>query len=83
MHFRDDEVRWENFGLTPRELEVVSALAKGYTNQEIAERIGLSQRTVKHHIFLVLDKLGVASRIELIQLLLRGYNGSKTRRTGS
>ncbi|MFZ3340862.1 MAG: LuxR C-terminal-related transcriptional regulator [Terriglobales bacterium] len=56
--------------LTKREAEVVSLLAEGMTNREIAERIGLSQHTVKNYLFRIFDKLGVSNRIELLFMTL-------------
>lgn len=56
--------------LTKRELEVVRSLAEGLNNREIAERLGLSQHTVKNYLFRVFDKLGVSSRIELLFMTL-------------
>ncbi len=53
------------FGLTPRELEIVVAVVSGYSNPEIAEKLALSEQTVKHHLTHVFDKLGVYSRVEL------------------
>lgn len=52
--------------LSKRELEVVRCLAEGLTNREIAERLALSQHTVKNYLFRVFDKLGVSSRMELL-----------------
>lgn len=52
--------------LTKREAEVVRCLSEGMTNREIAERIGLSQHTVKNYLFRIFDKLGVSNRIELL-----------------
>jgi DNA-binding NarL/FixJ family response regulator len=56
--------------LSKRELEVVQSLAEGLTNREIAERLGLSQHTIKNYVFRVFDKLGVSNRIELLFLTL-------------
>jgi DNA-binding NarL/FixJ family response regulator len=56
--------------LSKRELEVVRSLAEGLTNREIAERLGLSQHTIKNYLFRVFDKLGVSSRMELLFLTL-------------
>lgn len=53
------------FGLTPRELEIVAAVVAGETNKMIADRLSISQDTVKHHLTHVFDKLGVFTRLEL------------------
>lgn len=77
--------------LSKREQEVVQSLAEGLTNQEIAERLGLSQHTVKNYLFRVFDKLGVSNRIELLFMTLSdpnaiystNGNGSKAASGGS
>jgi DNA-binding NarL/FixJ family response regulator len=56
--------------LSKRELEVVRSLAEGLTNREIAERLSLSQHTIKNYLFRVFDKLGVSSRVELLFMTL-------------
>ena len=53
------------FGLTQRELQVVAAVVAGYANKEIADRLSLSEHTVKHHLSSVFSKLGVANRLEV------------------
>ncbi len=61
----DDESQKKRFGLTPRELEVVSAIVAGYTNKDISEKFHISEQTVKHHLTNIFDKLGVSNRLEL------------------
>jgi DNA-binding NarL/FixJ family response regulator len=56
--------------LSKREMDVVRSLAEGLTNREIAERLGLSQHTIKNYLFRVFDKLGVSSRLELLFMTL-------------
>lgn len=51
--------------LSPREREVAALVAAGYTNREIAERLGMARRTVDTHVSNVLRKLGLASRAEV------------------
>ena len=50
--------------LTPRELEVLTLLAGGLRNSEIADRLFVSQKTVDHHVSSILRKLGVPNRIQ-------------------
>jgi len=57
--------RRPTFGLTPRELEVVSTVVEGYPNGDIAQRFSISVKTVKHHLTNIFDKLGVSNRLEL------------------
>jgi two-component system, NarL family, nitrate/nitrite response regulator NarL len=53
------------YGLTNREVEIVSTIVDGCTNKEIAQRFSLSEDTVKHHLTSIFDKLGVSNRLEL------------------
>ena len=56
--------------LSKRETEVVRGVALGLSNREIAERLHLSQHTVKNTLFRIFDKLGVSSRVELLFMTL-------------
>jgi len=51
-------------GLTEREMEVVRLVAEGMSNKEIAQALSVSVRTVGFHVGNILEKLGVASRVE-------------------
>ncbi|MEM1346404.1 MAG: response regulator transcription factor [Pseudomonadota bacterium] len=48
--------------LTERERDVLGALSRGWTNTQISARLGISENTVKYHLRLIYDKLGVANR---------------------
>jgi DNA-binding NarL/FixJ family response regulator len=50
--------------LTPRELEVLRLVARGQTNREIAEGLGLAAGTVKAHVQHLIAKLGVSDRTQ-------------------
>ncbi len=54
--------RLREVALTPRETEVLSWLAKGKTNRDIADILGMSHRTVNKHLEHVFEKLGVETR---------------------
>jgi DNA-binding NarL/FixJ family response regulator len=51
--------------LTRRELRVIAAVVDGGTNRDIAHELGISEQTVKNHLSLIFDKLGVSNRLEL------------------
>ncbi len=55
----------KTFGLTARELEVVTLITEGSTNKHIAETFGISEETVKRHLTNIFNKLGVGNRLEL------------------
>jgi two-component system, NarL family, nitrate/nitrite response regulator NarL len=65
MQTTNEETKQKKFGLTPRELEIVSAIVAGYANREVAEYFKISEDTVKHHLSNIFDKLGVSTRLEL------------------
>src|ERR1035438_9750833 len=55
----------ERSPLSQREREIVSLVAKGFKNKEMAEKMFISEQTVKNHLHNIFDKLGVSDRLEL------------------
>jgi two-component system, NarL family, nitrate/nitrite response regulator NarL len=55
----------KNFGLTKREMDILTTIVAGLSNKEIARKFSLSEDTVKHHLTNIFDKVGVSSRLEL------------------
>ncbi|MEM7054792.1 MAG: response regulator transcription factor, partial [Pseudomonadota bacterium] len=70
----------ETLGLTARELEVLSLMAEGCSNQEIAEKLFISLNTVKSHVSSLLGKLAVQRRTQAVRKALSlGLIGSPKR----
>ncbi len=59
------EVHRQSYGLTPRELQVISTVVVGCTNKDIAQTLSISEDTVKRHLTHIFDKTGVSNRLEL------------------
>src|SRR5438552_250986 len=57
--------------LTPRELEIVKLIAEAHTNDEIAEMLVISKKTVERHRANMLEKLGMTDRVELTRYAIR------------
>jgi two-component system, NarL family, nitrate/nitrite response regulator NarL len=57
--------------LTTRELEILSSIVQGASNRDIAEGLGISLQTVKHHLTNIFDKTGASSRLELALMAIR------------
>jgi two-component system, NarL family, nitrate/nitrite response regulator NarL len=64
--------------LTQRQSEIASLVCNGLKNSEIAERLYISETTVRHHLTSIFNKLEVSSRFELISLLYRNRLGKAT-----
>lgn len=66
--------------LTEREIEVLALLAEGKSNGQIADDLVLSEKTVRNHVSVILDKLGLANRVEAATYATR--HNIQTRYTG-
>jgi DNA-binding CsgD family transcriptional regulator len=65
--FVRDEARLARLGITPRELEILEAMAAGLSNREIGERLFVSENTVKTHAARLFDKLAARRRTQAVQ----------------
>jgi ATP/maltotriose-dependent transcriptional regulator MalT len=63
-----NEQKREDLSITRRELEVLELIARGLSNREIAEKLFVSENTVKTHSSRVFDKLGARRRTQAVQL---------------
>ena len=59
--------------LTERQVDILSSLARGYTNRDIALQLGLKLSGVRVHIDAILLKLGAATRTEAVAIALRKH----------
>ena len=66
--FVPDGARIAALAITPRELEVLRLMAEGLSNKEMAERLFVSENTVKTHASRVFDKLGASRRTQAVQM---------------
>ncbi len=66
--FIADEKKREDLGITRREFEILELIAQGMSNREIAEKLYVSENTVKTHSSRVFDKLGARRRTQAVQL---------------
>ena len=65
--FVRNEARLEQLGITPRELEILETMAAGFSTREIAERLFVSENTVKTHTARLFDKLSAKRRTQAVQ----------------
>lgn len=66
--FTPDNQRLTELTITPRELEILNLIAAGLSNREIADRLFVSENTVKTHSSRLFDKLGARRRTQAVQL---------------
>jgi two-component system, NarL family, nitrate/nitrite response regulator NarL len=67
-----------DFGLTTRERQIVSAVVNAFQNKEIAEKFAISEKTVKHHLTNIFNKVGVSNRLELALFAVHHHLDSST-----
>jgi len=68
--FDEDDTRFEE-PLTPREIQVLELLAEGLPNKAIADRLHISDQTVKFHVSSISGKLGAANRTDAVRRAVR------------
>ncbi len=66
--FTLNQPQLDALGITPRELEILTLIAQGLSNREIADRLFVSENTVKTHCSRAFDKLGARRRTQAVQL---------------
>ena len=66
--FTPNESKREDLGITRRELEILELIAQGLSNREIAQKLFVSENTVKTHSSRVFDKLGAKRRTQAVQM---------------
>ena len=64
--------------LTPRQLQIVKAVVEGRTNRDIAEKLSISEETVKRHLTIIFDKTGMSSRLELAMYAVKHGIGDRS-----
>jgi NarL family two-component system response regulator LiaR len=65
--FAPNAARQQSLGITARELEILTLVARGLSNREIAAQLFVSENTVKTHCARVFDKVGAARRTQAVQ----------------
>jgi ATP/maltotriose-dependent transcriptional regulator MalT len=63
-----NEAKVADLGITPRELEILQLISSGLSNREIADRLFVSENTVKTHSSRVFDKLNAKRRTQAVQI---------------
>lgn len=67
----DASVNYESYGITEKEYEVIQLVAEGFSNKEIAQKLFLSEGTVRNYLSPILEKLGLRDRTQLAIFYLK------------
>lgn len=67
----DDSLNYESYGITEKEYEVTQLVAEGFSNKEIAQKLFLSEGTVRNYLSTILEKLGLRDRTQLAIFYLK------------
>ena len=59
--------------LTPRQMEILESVTRGFTNADIAKQFGIREQSVKEHISTILAKIGAANRSEAVAITMRKH----------
>jgi DNA-binding CsgD family transcriptional regulator len=65
--FKRNDTQLAQLGITPRELEILEAMAAGLSNREMAERLFVTENTIKTHTARLFDKLSARRRTQAVQ----------------
>jgi two-component system, NarL family, nitrate/nitrite response regulator NarL len=63
----------KDYGLTPRELALITRVVAGLSNKDVGREFAISERTVKHHLTNIYEKLGISNRLELAVFALNHH----------
>jgi two-component system, NarL family, nitrate/nitrite response regulator NarL len=63
----------KDYGLTPRELVLITRVVAGLSNKDVGREFSISERTVKHHLTNIYEKLGISNRLELAVFALNHH----------
>jgi DNA-binding NarL/FixJ family response regulator len=67
----DDSLNYESYGITEKEYEVIQLVAEGFSNKEIAQKLFLSEGTVRNYLSTILEKLSLRDRTQLAIFYLK------------
>ncbi|MBQ9342128.1 MAG: response regulator transcription factor, partial [Lachnospiraceae bacterium] len=67
----NDSLNYESYGITEKEYEVIQLVAEGFSNKEIAQKLFLSEGTVRNYLSTILEKLGLRDRTQLAIFYLK------------